>query len=114
MEETGPTFEFTGFDFSTIVQGGEAATFTELFADVLNAAGGAEGARPEAGADLHSALTVSFEDAMRGVDRQVIVTRQDVCGATLLEVLAGQVALRVTDPRWDVPVALEPIPRGEG
>jgi len=81
VEETGPTFEFTGFDFSTIVQGAEAATFTELFADVLNAAGGAEGVRPEAGADLHSALTVSFEDAMRGVDRQVIVTRQDVCGA---------------------------------
>ena len=78
---TETTFEFTGFDFSNAAQGPEAATFTELFADVLHPAAPADGARPEAGADLHATLTVSFEEAMRGVERQIVVTRQDVCGA---------------------------------
>jgi ribonuclease D len=35
--------------------------------------------------------------------------RRQVCGETLLDVLAGRVALRVVDPQSDVPVALEPI-----
>jgi ribonuclease D len=34
--------------------------------------------------------------------------RRDVCGATLLDVLAGRIALRVVDAQSDVPVALEP------
>jgi ribonuclease D len=38
--------------------------------------------------------------------------RREVCGETLLSVLAGRTALRVTDPRSDVPVALEPAARG--
>src|SRR4051794_14964547 len=35
--------------------------------------------------------------------------RREVCGATLLDVLSGRVALRVVDPQSDLPVALEPI-----
>jgi molecular chaperone DnaJ len=73
--------EFTGFDFSTAAQGADAATFTELFAEILHPTGAQEAERPEAGADLHAALTVSFEEAMRGVERQVVVTRQVVCAA---------------------------------
>jgi ribonuclease D len=34
--------------------------------------------------------------------------RHEVCGAALVDVLAGHVALRVADPRSDVPVTLEP------
>jgi ribonuclease D len=34
--------------------------------------------------------------------------RHEVCGAPLVDVLAGHVALRVVDPRSDVPVTLEP------
>src|SRR5687767_4107224 len=30
------TFEFSGFDFSAAAQGSQAATFTELFAEVLH------------------------------------------------------------------------------
>jgi molecular chaperone DnaJ len=73
------TFEFAGFDFSYAAHGPQAATFTELFAEVLHPAG-AQGAA-ERGADLHAALTVSFEDAIRGAERQVVVTRQVACGA---------------------------------
>jgi molecular chaperone DnaJ len=72
--------EFSGFDFSATVHGAQAATFTELFADVLHPLPGADGGRPEPGSDLHATLSVSFVEAMRGVERQVFVTRQDLCG----------------------------------
>jgi molecular chaperone DnaJ len=75
-----PTFQFSGFDFSMSASGAQAATFTELFADVLQPLTSAGSARPSGGADLHATVTVSFVDAMRGVERQVLVTRQDVCG----------------------------------
>ena len=73
------SFEFAGFDFTVAVQGAQAATFTELFADVLHPVFPAEAGKPEAGADLHATLAVSFTDAMHGVQRQVVVTRQEVC-----------------------------------
>jgi molecular chaperone DnaJ len=74
------TFEFTGFDFSSGVHGSQAATFTELFADVLMPPPPGSG-RPEPGADIHATLTVAFEDSIRGIERQVVVTRHDVCAA---------------------------------
>jgi molecular chaperone DnaJ len=74
------TFEFAGFDFSVAAQGAQAATFSELFADVLHPAVDA-GVRAEPGADLHASLTVPFLEAVRGARRQVVVTRQDVCSA---------------------------------
>jgi molecular chaperone DnaJ len=75
------TFEFAGFDFSVTAQGAQAATFTELFADVLHPEAGAPARRTEEGADLHASLTVGFLDAMRGGERQVVVTRQVACEA---------------------------------
>jgi molecular chaperone DnaJ len=75
------TFEFTGFDFSASAQGAQAATFTELFADVLHPLTSSDTGRPEAGADLHAELTVTFEESVRGVERQIVVTRLEVCAA---------------------------------
>lgn len=80
-EATTTSFEFSGFDFSSAAQGAQAATFTELFAEVLHPVMSPDTGRPEPGADLHAAITLTFEDAMRGVERQVVVTRQDVCRA---------------------------------
>jgi molecular chaperone DnaJ len=73
------SFEFAGFDFSVAARGAQAATFTELFADVLHPEGVAAAARPEGGSDIHAEVTVSFVDAARGAERQAIVTRQDAC-----------------------------------
>src|SRR5690348_16966166 len=75
------TFEFTGFDFSAAAQGPQAATFTELFAEVLHPLAPGDSGRAEPGADLHAALTLTFEESMHGGERQVVVTRQDVCNA---------------------------------
>jgi molecular chaperone DnaJ len=73
------TFEFTGFDFSAPAHGPHAATFTELFAEVLHPAAAPDASRPQQGADIHAALSVPLEDAMHGVERQIVVVRQDVC-----------------------------------
>ena len=35
----------------------------------------------QVGSDLHASLSVSFEESMRGVERQVVVTRQVSCSA---------------------------------
>ncbi|HEY2434115.1 MAG TPA: J domain-containing protein [Vicinamibacterales bacterium] len=72
--------EFSGFDFSAAAYGAQAATFSELFADVLHPLAPGEG-RPENGADLHATLVLAFEESMHGGERQVVVTRQDVCRA---------------------------------
>lgn len=71
-------FEFSGFDFSIAARGAEAATFSELFAEVLHPPL-ADHDKAESGADVHASLGLSFEESMRGVDRQVIVTRHVAC-----------------------------------
>ena len=72
------SFEFAGFDFSVAAQGAQAATFSELFAEVLHPASPADAGRPEAGADLHATLTV----AVRGRDaRRRAAGRGDAPGA---------------------------------
>jgi molecular chaperone DnaJ len=75
----GQSFEFAGFDFSVAAHGPQAATFSELFADVLHPIGPGDASRPEAGADLHGSLTVSFVDALHGVEQPIVVTRHDRC-----------------------------------
>ena len=74
------TYGFEGFDFSVSVSGASAPTFGDLFADVLHQRDGRrpDGA-PERGADLHQTISLSFEDAMRGGQRQMTVTRQEHC-----------------------------------
>lgn len=82
-------FVFAEFDFSATMHGAQASTFTELFADVLHPTGAVDQIRPEVGADIHVSMTLSFADAVQGVDRQVVVTRQVLCGFCAG---AGQVA----------------------
>lgn len=73
-------FVFAEFDFSSPRHGQQASTFTELFADVLHPLPAAGEARRESGADIHAAVTIAFADAVHGVERQVLVQRQVVCG----------------------------------
>jgi molecular chaperone DnaJ len=75
------TFGFEGFDFSISVSGPAASTFGDLFGGLLQQprepmpVSGA----PARGPDLHQTLTLSFNDAFRGVDRALTVTRQERC-----------------------------------
>jgi molecular chaperone DnaJ len=72
------TIAFEGFDFSAEPGDAEAATFSELFADVFQGAA-RRAAAPERGADVEQVLTVSFEDAMRGGAVPMSLLRQDRC-----------------------------------
>ena len=75
-----PSVAFEGFDFSVVSDGPDAATFSELFADVFHRA---EERRPQSGAELHGTVSISFEESMRGTDRQLTVTRQEACATCL-------------------------------
>ena len=77
--------EFQGFDFSPGGSGtGTSATFEELFSDAFaaqDARAGSAAGRPERGGDLFGEIALSFEEAVRGTERRLAVTRLDVCGA---------------------------------
>jgi molecular chaperone DnaJ len=79
---SGATYGFEGFDFTISVHGTEAPTFGDLFADVLQQR---EARRDDGdaarGADLHQAVTIGFEEAMRGGQRALTVMRQEHCRA---------------------------------
>jgi molecular chaperone DnaJ len=76
------TFGFDGFDFTVSVHGNQASTFGDLFADVLHEreARRAHG-EPQRGIDLHQSISLDLEEAIRGGQRTVTVTRQDYCPA---------------------------------
>src|SRR5688500_9812532 len=74
-----PALEFSGFDCSVAAHGAQAATFSELFADALHPLHRSERSGRQPGADLHASLSMSFEEAMRGLHRHLMVTRQVPC-----------------------------------
>ena len=70
--------EFRGFDFSFGGGRASAATFGDLFADVLKRSERV-GRRAERGPDLHVELEVSFEEALAGAAREITLTRLSAC-----------------------------------
>src|SRR5262245_14551926 len=72
-----PAFGFEGFDFSISVSGSEAPTFGDLFADVFHQR--ATTSAVSRGADLHQTIDLTFEQALRGGQRTITVTRQEHC-----------------------------------
>lgn len=71
---------FEGFDFSGASSGEAAAGFGDFFAEVV-AESGRRRPRAAPAVDLHAALRISFEQAMRGGSHPVTVTRVGVCDA---------------------------------
>ena len=74
--------EFEGFDFSVSSTGESASTFGDLFADVFaDSGGGLAQETGTRGVDLHTALRLDFQDAMRGGTHEVTLTRVARCDA---------------------------------
>jgi len=74
------TFGFEGFDFSVTATGAAASTFGDLFADALFRRDRKGGVTPiERGPDLHHTIVLGFEEALRGGQRQVALTRHEHC-----------------------------------
>jgi molecular chaperone DnaJ len=89
------TYGFDGFDFTVSVQGANAPTFGDLFADVFHQREAQRGeGEPERGVDLHQTVTLEFEEAMRGGQRTLTVMRQERC-----RVCQGRGRLNVAESR---------------
>lgn len=74
------SYGFAGFDFSGgSMHGDRATTFGDLFEEVFARQPGRPSAGPERGVDVHARATLSFEEAWRGVEWPVTVTRQTPC-----------------------------------
>ena len=75
----GGSVEFEGFDFSVQHSPAAGATFSELFAEAFAGRSAHLHERARQGADLHVALTLSFDESVRGGQHPVTVTRLDTC-----------------------------------
>jgi molecular chaperone DnaJ len=78
--DSDPAFGFDGFDFTISVHGNDAPTFGDLFADVLHQRD-ARRTQGDAvrGVDLHQSISLEFEEAIRGGQRTLTVTREETC-----------------------------------
>jgi len=71
-----PAIEFEGFDFTAAIDGREAGTFSELFAEVFQPP---TDVTPRAGEALHAELPLAFAQAMQGGSFPLTITRQAQC-----------------------------------
>ena len=76
--ENETTIAFAGFDFTAHADGAQAATFSELFADVFQEAA-REAASPTRGVSIDVTLSLSFEQAVKGGRFPLSVLRQERC-----------------------------------
>lgn len=75
-----PAYGFAGFDFSKTAEGERATTFGDLFEDVFTRRSGRDRRdESERGADLHLKTVLTFDEAWKGVQWPVTVTRQEAC-----------------------------------
>jgi molecular chaperone DnaJ len=67
-----------------------STTFGDLFAEVFSQRQDAPPAGPIRGADLFAAVTLSFDEAVKGTQREMTLTRRDMCqtcrGAGMLNI----------------------------
>jgi molecular chaperone DnaJ len=72
-------YGFEGFDFSVHVAGAQAPTFGDLFAEMFGQAARARAPAADRGADLHATVALSFDEAMKGGEGRVSLTRREAC-----------------------------------
>lgn len=92
--ESERALSFEGFDFSVVTDPRTSATFSELFAEVFARSAGVHDARPQAGAEIYADVSISFEESVRGAERGLTVTRQEICatcdGRGVVRTVEGQ------------------------
>jgi len=83
----GVPFDFSGFDFSDLFEGGGRATtreergggFRDIFSGMFSGRG-QQPSGPDPGSDLEYQVNVGFWQAIRGAVLRLQVTRRDMCG----------------------------------
>jgi molecular chaperone DnaJ len=82
---TPPGFDFTGFDWgsTTSSSGGGGTSFRDIFADLFGGGATKEKepprAQPQRGADIEMPLSLSFEEAIKGLTTNITVNRSEQC-----------------------------------
>jgi molecular chaperone DnaJ len=82
----GVNFDFGGFDFSDMFEGGRGQRtsgtggFRDIFSGIFGGRGGGVREGPEPGSDLEYQVNVPFWTAVRGGVMRLNITRRDVCG----------------------------------
>ena len=84
----GVHFDFGGFDFSDLFEGGGRAKkggggggFRDIFSSMFDRGGTAPQEGPEPGSDLEYQVNVPFWTAIRGGVMRLNITRREACGA---------------------------------
>jgi molecular chaperone DnaJ len=82
----GANFDFSGFDFSDLVDSagrnrktGSSGGFRDIFSGIFGGRGGAPQEGPEPGEDLEYQVNVPFWTAIRGGVMRLNITRRDAC-----------------------------------
>ena len=83
----GTQFDFGGFDFSDLFEGGGRGKktsggggFRDIFSSMFDRGGAAAHAGPEPGSDLEYQVNVPFWTAIRGGVMRLNITRREACG----------------------------------
>src|SRR5262245_22210734 len=82
---TAPGFDFTGFDWcgSSTSSGGGSSSFRDIFADLFGGGAAKEKEpprpQPQRGADIEMPLSLSFEEAIKGLTTNITVNRSEQC-----------------------------------
>ena len=83
----GANFDFGGFDFSDMFEGGRSrkatsagtGSFRDIFSGIFGGRGGSAQEGPEPGSDLEYQVNVPFWTAIRGGVMRLNITRRDSC-----------------------------------
>jgi len=82
---TAPGFDFTGFDWgsSSSSSSGGGTSFKDIFADLFGGGAAKEKEpprpQPQRGADIEMPLSLSFEEAIKGLTTNLTVNRSEQC-----------------------------------
>src|SRR5215212_6627428 len=83
---TNAGFDFSGFDWggaSTSTSGGGGSSFRDIFADLFGGAATQEKEpprpQPQRGADIEMPLSLTFEEAIKGLTTNITVNRSEQC-----------------------------------
>ncbi|MFH2039910.1 MAG: DnaJ domain-containing protein, partial [Chloroflexota bacterium] len=72
LGDMGGMPDFATMDFGDI--------FEELFSSFGFGGGGSRSRRPKRGRDLQHQVTLTFEEAIFGVEKEIEITRNEICG----------------------------------
>ena len=82
---TSPGFDFTGFDWGggSTTAGSGSSSFRDIFADLFGGGAAKEKEpprpQPQRGVDVEMPLTLSFEEAIKGLTTNITVNRSEQC-----------------------------------